>query len=158
MTRAIPRWRSRLVVALATVWVVTGARAAPEAPRPRPAARDAAAASRPAPATLGRLFFTADERQRIDAGVGIVGGPVTTGPAPFRIDGVLRRADGSEVVWIDGVAAPPGGRDAGLVTRVLRDPAQVSVQRDGGPATVLRAGQRSDRPGLGEGNAVELHR
>jgi len=137
-----------------------------------PPARRAAAATTAA-APLGRLFFTAEDRRRIDAGdTPPAASPVTAAasaasarrgpeavPAPVRVDGVLRRADGSQVVWIDGSPAEGGTAPDGAQLRVLADGTTVRVQRPGAaPAHVLRPGQSSGGPELGEGNHFEVLR
>jgi len=135
--------------------------------QPATAAPAASAAASP----LGRLFFTPDERRRIDAGApdvpasrrdagsGSRGGDPGPSPAsPLRVDGVVRRADGGTAVWVDGRPLEAhAGRD-GLQVGVGRDPSRVRVRRPGGAPTELRAGESEDRPGLGPGNRVEVTR
>ena len=60
---------------------------------------------------LGRLFFSPQERLELDRR-GVVH-PAARGPsgarAPesIRLDGIIRRADGSATVWINGREVPP---------------------------------------------------
>jgi hypothetical protein len=121
---------------------------------------EVAAAAHAAHATpLARLFFTPQERARIDAGAAppedaAVGAP----PAPLRLDGVLRREDGSEVVWLDGRPADGGRAADDTRAQVAADGTTVNVRRPGLPPVTLRPGQTSDTPELGAGNRVELHR
>jgi hypothetical protein len=87
------------------------------------------AASEPATAadplmspSLGRLFMSPDERRALDAGKtahagpdgpsAVVGG---TGPARVVLNGILKRSDGPDVVWING--QPAGSKDAPLQVR-----------------------------------------
>lgn len=71
--------------------------------------------------TLGRLFLTPAERRAIDAALtkpadassaALQGGATALPPEPTRVDGVVRRSLGLDVVWIDGrptVLDPDGG-------------------------------------------------
>jgi len=147
---------------------------APRGPASVPPAATGAPARPIVPASLGRLFFTPEERRRIDAGdappASAVPPPASAGqagpaaaaerePLPVRVDGVLRRSDGSQVVWIDGSPAEGGVTADGARARVLGDGTTVQVRRPGSGAThVLRPGQTSGSTELGEGNRFEVLR
>jgi hypothetical protein len=183
--RALPGGLATVFVGLALALASAGSgRAAPPAAASPAAALAVAPAGSASPpirraaammpaAPLGRLFFTAEERRRIDAGdlppaaspvaaaasAATAGGAPEAAPPPVRVDGVLRRGDGSQVVWIDGSQAEGGAAPDGARVRVLADGTTVHVQRPGaGPAHVLRPGQSSAAPELGEGNRFEVLR
>ena len=53
---------------------------------------------------LGRLFFTPDQRQQLDASPAP---PTTTGKKPaveLVLNGIVQRADRNRTIWINGVA------------------------------------------------------
>lgn len=52
---------------------------------------------------LGRLFYTPEERARIDQGTGHAP-QAEARPAPPVINGIVRRSNGEGTVWIDGEA------------------------------------------------------
>jgi len=86
-------------------------------------------------APMGRLFFTPEERARIDLGQGSAAptAKVTTEPT---INGFVRRGNGTATVWIDGkarqesaqqlegiaprVAAPAGEQEPRIEIRIHR--------------------------------------
>ncbi|WP_227816362.1 hypothetical protein [Nitrogeniibacter aestuarii] len=86
-------------------------------------------------APMGRLFFTPEERARIDLGQGSAAptAKVTTKPT---INGFVRRGNGTATVWIDGkarqesaqqlegiaprVAAPAGEQEPRIEIRIHR--------------------------------------
>ena len=90
---------------------------------------------------LGRLFFTPEQREALDArrrarvpdkpaAAPVVASPVT------RVDGYVKRSTGPSTVWVDGEAltdtAPDGGR--------------VPVNAgEGGPRARLKPGESLDR-------------
>jgi hypothetical protein len=125
--------------------------------------------ARAAPLSAGRLFFTPDERARIDASLRA---PATTPaqdataadaaaaadpppPGPLRVDGVIRDPDGVATVWIDGARIAPG---AELRATVAADGVSVRVRRADEAERVLRPGQSSAGPELGPGNRIEIAR
>ena len=61
---------------------------------------------------LGRLFFTPQERADLDRR-GVQREPAASqAPAEttqVRLDGIVRRSDGSATVWLNGRPAPPSG-------------------------------------------------
>ncbi len=80
-------------------------------------------------AGFGRLFFSPAERlrldkPRIDAPPPMVErAPVDLGP--MRLDGIVKRSDGTTVIWIDGAPAEPtaavADRDGRSATLALPD-------------------------------------
>lgn len=73
----------------------------------------ATAAAEGSPA-FGRLFYTPDERQRIDRPAAQPATPPTPEAAlPRRLDGVIRRSDGHTTVFIDGRPSAAGVRASG---------------------------------------------
>lgn len=88
-----------------------------------------AGASLPAVAAtdIGTLFYTADERARMDnlrrgepqvvEGVGAA----PPAPGPREVTGFVKRSDGRSTLWIDGIAVPATSARA----RALLDPKTV---------------------------------
>lgn len=98
---------------------------------------------------LGRLFFTPEQRETLDArrraGVQDRSAPLPISPTT-RLDGVVTRSHGKSTVWLDGNALPDGVRPEGV--RVLRssDPTRVRVGvGEEGRLTSVRVGQQVDR-------------
>lgn len=104
---------------------------------------------------LGRLFFTQEQREALDArrrarlpdkppAAAVVASPTT------RVDGFVKRSSGKSTLWLDGYAVRDGSNPEGL--RVLRgaDPTRVTViVGEDGRRVDLRVGQTLDR-GSGE--------
>ncbi len=113
-----------------------------------------AAASAPAQ-SLGRLFFTPQERAALDARrrAGVPDRPSADDVAAptARIDGQVLRSDGKSTVWVNGEPQPSGANAEGLrVYSGRSDPAQVSVSPRGRRDRVrLKVGETLDR-GSGE--------
>jgi hypothetical protein len=106
------------------------------------------------PQPLGRLFFTPDQREALDArrrarlpdkpAAAVVASPTT------RVDGYVKRSSGKSTLWLDGYPVRDGGNPEGL--RVLRggDPSRVTViVGEEGRRVDMRVGQTLDR-GSGE--------
>lgn len=105
------------------------------------------------PQTLGRLFFTPEQREALDARrrarlpdkpAAVVASPTT------RVDGYVKRSSGKSTLWLDGYPVRDGGNPEGL--RVLRggDPSRVTViVGEEGRRVDMRVGQTLDR-GSGE--------
>ena len=97
---------------------------------------------------LGRLFFTPEQREALDArrkarvpdkpAAAIVVSPTT------RVDGFVKRSGGPSTVWVNGEALPEGSGDAPRIAPSM----SVSVG-EGGRRTALKPGEVLDR-GTGE--------
>ena len=65
--------------------------------------------------TLGRLFFTAEQRAMLDArrkaGVPDQNVPATASPTT-RLDGFVKRSGGKSTVWVNGQPIPEAAPDA----------------------------------------------
>ena len=98
---------------------------------------------------LGRLFFTPEQREALDARRRarlpdrpnvVVASPTT------RIDGYVKRSEGKSTVWVDGEALPDGTQPEGLRLRRGDDPSRVTVIiGEDGRRIDLRVGQTIDR-------------
>lgn len=98
---------------------------------------------------LGRLFFTPEQRDALDARRRarlpdrpnvVVASPTT------RIDGYVKRSEGKSTVWVDGEALPDGTQPEGLRLRRGDDPSRVTViLGEDGRRIDLRVGQTVDR-------------
>ena len=98
---------------------------------------------------LGRLFFTPEQREALDARRRarlpdrpnvVVASPTT------RIDGYVKRSEGKSTVWVDGEALPDGTQPEGLRLRRGDDPSRVTViLGEDGRRIDLRVGQTVDR-------------
>ena len=58
-------------------------------------------------ALAGRLFFSREQRERLDrarAGGGMVVAADVIDPPASRINGFVKRSDGETAVWVDGIA------------------------------------------------------
>jgi hypothetical protein len=99
--------------------------------------------------SLGRLFFTPEQREALDArrkaGVQDRAAPLPISPTT-RVDGVVQRSRGKSTIWLDGNAIPDGVRPEGLRVRRGGDPTRVriGVGEQGRYATV-RVGEQVDR-------------
>ena len=93
--------------------------------------------------TLGRLFFTAEERaalgreRRLDG----QGGPAANATG-FGLNGILRPSTGKPTVWINGVARHGSGDPR--VELAPQDPARATLHTGDGPPLTLRVGQSAD--------------
>lgn len=93
---------------------------------------------------LGRLFFTPEQRQALDArrkarvpdkpAATIVVSPTT------RVDGFVKRSGGPSTVWVNGEALPEGFGDAPRISPSL----SVTVG-EGGRRAALKPGEVLDR-------------
>jgi len=98
---------------------------------------------------LGRLFFTPEQRDALDARrkARLPDKPVALAPSPTtRIDGSVQRSSGRSTVWIDGAAVPDGTQPEGLRVRRGGDPSRVTVViGEDGRRINLRVGETLDR-------------
>ena len=93
---------------------------------------------------LGRLFFTAEQRQMLDRQRQLDVKEAVAADPTLTIDGVVTRSSGQRTVWINGVAVASPRRD---------DPAQVVVQAAGAKPVKARVGDSVDRQ---SGEATDL--
>ena len=106
----------------------------------------APAGAQDAPAPLGRLFFTPEQRSALDrqrqlsrnARVQLSADPALT------INGVALRSSGKRTVWINGVAHDETPDGVAVVTPNRRDPGQVVVHTTGAAAVKARVGDTVD--------------
>jgi hypothetical protein len=103
---------------------------------------------------LGRLFFTPEQREALDARrkARLPDKPAAAVPVSptTRIDGVVKRSSGKSTVWVDGYAVPDGTQPEGLRVRRGSDPSHVTVTvGENNRRVELRVGETLDR-GSGE--------
>lgn len=106
----------------------------------------------PAPAgaqQLGRLFFTPEQREALDARrkarLPDKPAPVAISPAT-RLDGYVKRSHGKSTIWLDSHAIPDGVRPDGVRVRRGSDPSRVSIGvGEEGRSVSVRVGQTVDR-------------
>ena len=96
--------------------------------------------------SLGRLFFTAEQRAALDArrktGLPDQGTPVAASPTT-RLDGYVRRSGGKSTVWVNGLPIPESAPDA---PRIGPGEARVAVPVGESRARVgLKPGETLDR-------------
>jgi hypothetical protein len=98
---------------------------------------------------LGRLFFTPEQREALDARrkARLPDKPVAAAPSPTtRIDGSVQRSSGRSTLFVDGAAVPDGTQPEGLRIRRTGDPGRVVVTvGEGGGRVDLRVGETLDR-------------
>ncbi len=80
---------------------------------------------------LGRLFFTAQERAKLDSSrSNAVLGPqeaLMANEAAAKINGFVKRSDGPATVWLDGT--PRDGAHLGLTPQAVETPQKIIVRR-----------------------------
>jgi hypothetical protein len=98
---------------------------------------------------LGRLFFTPEQREALDARrrARLPDKPAALAPSPTtRLDGSVKRSLGKSTVWVDGSAVPEGTQPEGLRIRRGGDPSRVTViVGEHGRRIELRVGETLDR-------------
>jgi hypothetical protein len=98
---------------------------------------------------LGRLFFTPEQREALDARrrARLPDKPAALAPSPTtRVDGSVKRSLGKSTVWIDGSAVPEGTQPEGLRIRRGGDPSRVTViVGEDSRRIELRVGETLDR-------------
>jgi hypothetical protein len=106
----------------------------------------------PAPAgaqQLGRLFFTPEQRETLDARrkARLPDKPAAVAISPTtRLDGYVKRSHGKSTIWLDGQAIPDGVRTEGVRVRRGSDPTRVSIGvGEEGHNVSVRVGQTVDR-------------
>ena len=92
--------------------------------------------------TLGRLFFTADERAALERERRL---DVQESPAAktFGLNGIVRPANGKPTVWINGVARRDGSDPH--VELAPKDPSRATLRAGDGPPLSLRVGESADQ-------------
>lgn len=118
----------------------------------------AAAAGPVAAQELGRLFFTPEQRDALDARrrARLPDSPVAATPSrATRIDGYVRRSSGHSTVWLNGTALAEGSPSEEVRAFLRRDdPGRVSLSvGDGGPSVNVKIGATLDH---GSGEARDL--
>ena len=112
--------------------------------------------------TLGRLFFTAEERAALERERQLDGrrgpGEKATG---FGLNGILRPSTGKPTVWINGVARHGSGDPR--VELAPQDPSRATLHTGDGPPLVLRVGQSADHAmrevkDVLDGGSISVHR
>jgi len=98
---------------------------------------------------LGRLFFTPEQREALDARrkARLPDRPAAVEISPTtRVDGYVKRSQGKSTVWLDGYALPDGAQPEGLRVRPGADPSQVTVVVGEDNRRIdLRVGETLDR-------------
>lgn len=98
---------------------------------------------------LGRLFFTPEQRDALDARrkARLPDKPAALAPSPTtRIDGSVTRSIGRSTLWVDGAAVPAGTQPEGLRVRRGDDPSRVTViVGEDNRRIDLRVGETLDR-------------
>ena len=98
---------------------------------------------------LGRLFFTPEQRDALDARrkARLPDKPAASAPSPTtRIDGYVQRSRGKSTVWVNGEAVPDGTQPEGLRLRRGTDPSRVTVTiGEDGRRREMRVGETLDR-------------
>ena len=117
-----------------------------------------AAATPAAAQELGRLFFTAEQRDALDARrkARLPDAPVAAAPSrSTRIDGYVMRPGGKSTIWVNGEALPEGSRSEEVRAFVHRDdPGRVSLSvGEGGQRAKVKVGETLD---IGSGEARDL--
>jgi hypothetical protein len=106
------------------------------------------------PQPLGRLFFTPEQREALDArrrarvpdkpAAAVAASPTT------RVDGFVKRSSGKSTLWLDGYPVRDGSQPEGLRVQGSRDPGRVTlIVGEDRRAFELRVGETLDR-GTGE--------
>jgi hypothetical protein len=104
---------------------------------------------------LGRLFFTPEQRQALDARrkARIPDKPAAAAASPtLRLDGYVKRANGRSTVWVNGestddTARIPASTDGRLPVHVSETGARVGLK----PGETLDRGNNEVRDVIGDG-------
>ena len=118
----------------------------------------AAAAGPVAAQELGRLFFTPEQRDALDARrkARLPDAPIAAAPSrSARIDGYVMRSGGKSTVWVNGEALAEGSRSEEVRAFLRRDdPGRVSLSvGDDGKRVNVKIGETLD---MGSGEARDL--
>ena len=99
---------------------------------------------------LGRLFFTPEERQRLDQRRGMQSSSASA-PQTVMVNGMIVRPGMAPILFLDGKEVRQGEGPAGV--RLAPQANQsLQIQADGGPAISARAGQIVD---LSSGRTID---
>ena len=106
-------------------------------------------ASQAAAQELGRLFFTPEQRDALDARrkARLPDKPAAVAVSPTtRIDGTVRRSSGRSTVFVDDEALSENAQPEGLLLRRGADPGRVTViVGEDGRRIEMRVGETLDR-------------
>ena len=98
---------------------------------------------------LGRLFFTPEQRDALDARrkARLPDKPAAAAVSPTtRLDGYVRRSSGRSTVFVDGEAVSENAQPEGLRLRRGSDPSRVTVTvGEDGRRIEMRVGETLDR-------------
>jgi hypothetical protein len=98
---------------------------------------------------LGRLFFTPEQRDALDARrkARLPDKPAAVAASPTtRLNGYVTRSSGKSTVWLDGYAVPENVQPEGLNVRRGSDPSRVTLILGEDRRRVdMRVGQTVDR-------------
>ncbi|MGH8631562.1 MAG: hypothetical protein ACREU7_12485 [Burkholderiales bacterium] len=107
----------------------------------------------PSDEPLGRLFFTPQQRDALDAGRRIAAAkpkaevrPTPRRTRAVRLDGIVTRSDGERTVWVNGRPLHSGQPSGLRVTNVEPTAARIQVG-ESGETVKLRVGQTHGRSG-----------
>ena len=122
----------------------------------------ATAGAQDAPAPLGRLFFTPEQRSALDRQRQVDVKETVAGESTLTIDGVALRSSGKRTVWVNGVAHNETP-DAGVAIPDRRDPGRVVVRTTETAAIKAHVGDSVDRASddtsaLLGGGTIEIRR
>ena len=98
---------------------------------------------------LGRLFYTPQERERLDQRRGAVAS--VEAPQTVIVNGVVVRPGMAPILFLDGKEVRPGAAPAGVTLRSGSNQS-IELQSEGGPAVRAKAGQVID---LSSGRSME---
>ena len=112
---------------------------------------------------LGRLFFSAAQRQMLDRQRQLNIKEAVAADPTLTIDGVITRSSGKRTVWINGVAQNETPDGTGVVSPRRDDPGQVVVHAPGAKPVKARVGDSVDRhsgeaTGLLGGGTINVRR
>lgn len=97
---------------------------------------------------LGRLFFTPEQRQQLDyqRDHNILEKREVDQEPSLTVNGVVTRSSGRRTVWVNGEAQNENAVTGATIAKPRRgDPATVSIDAVGGPATTAKVGDTIDR-------------
>ncbi|WP_263770164.1 hypothetical protein [Propionivibrio soli] len=105
---------------------------------------------------LGRLFFTPEQRQQLDyqRDHNILEKREVDQEPSLTVNGVVTRSSGRRTVWVNGEAQNENSATGATVAKPRRgDPATVTIDAAGGPATTAKVGDTID-PQSGEASRL----